>query len=305
MSEESGKEVLRDEEGVEEVLMKYREAGKIVAEVREQAVTMVKEGVLLLEVAEFVESAIREKGAEPAFPCNISLNEVAAHSTPAHDDKRVFGNDVVKLDIGAHIDGYIADTAVTVDLSDENGRLVEASEAALRAAIEIIHEGVSTTEIGAAIERVIREYGFRPIVNLSGHGLARYVAHAPPTIPNVGQRSGVTLKENDVVAIEPFATNGAGKVSEGSIVEIYSLVKAKPVRLPAARKLLEEIRKYNTLPFAKRWLPRVQLDLALRNLEAAGVIRSYPILREAARGLISQAEHTVIVKKDGCEIITA
>ncbi|MHC1580005.1 MAG: type II methionyl aminopeptidase [Candidatus Alkanophagales archaeon] len=296
---------MRDEEGIEEVLEKYRRAGRIVAEVRARAASMVREGVPILEVAEFVENAIRERGAEPAFPCNISLNEVAAHSTPSRDDKRVFGGELVKLDIGAHVEGYIADAAVTIDLSGENGRLVEAAEEALKAAISVIHDGVSTAEVGAAIEKVIREYGFKPIVNLSGHGLARYVAHAPPTIPNVGQRGGAVLRENDVVAIEPFATNGAGRVSEGATVEIYSLVREKPVRLPAARRLLAEIRKYKTLPFAKRWLPRENLDVALRNLEAAGVIRSYPVLREAARGLISQAEHTVIVKKDGCEVITA
>jgi methionyl aminopeptidase len=295
------------EEEIELVLDKYRSAGRILAEVREEAKEKIKEGVLLLEVAEFVENSIREKGGEPAFPCNISRNEEAAHATPPIDDKTVFGKDIVKLDIGTHIDGYIGDSAVTVDLSGNNEGLVKASEAALNEAIKIIRDGVSTVEIGEVIEKTIREQGYKPVVNLTGHGLMKYNSHAPPTIPNVKYEHGVILRENDVVAIEPFATDaqGAGKVVESGNAEIYSLIKAKPVRLKEAKKLVEEIKKYQGLPFAKRWLPRERLDLALRTLEnTKGVLRDYPVLREEEKGLVSQAEHTIIVKENGCEVTT-
>ena len=292
-------------EEIELVLDKYRSAGRILAEVREEAKEKIKEGVLLLEVAEFVETSIREKGAEPAFPCNISRNEEAAHATPSIDDKTVFGKDVVKLDIGTHIDGYIGDSAVTVDLSGEHEGLVKASEAALNEAIKIIRDGVTTVEIGEVIENAIREHGYKPVVNLTGHGLIRYDAHAPPAIPNVKYEHGIILKENDVIAIEPFATDGAGKVAEHGNAEIYSLIKSKPVRLKEAKKLLGVIKNYQGLPFAKRWLPRERLDLALRTLESTkGILRDYPILKEEENGLVSQAEHTLIVKKDGCEVTT-
>ena len=293
-----------EEEGIERVLDKYRKAGRILAEIREEVLAKVKEEVLLLEVAEFVEKSIRERGGEPAFPCNISLNEEAAHATPSMADTRVFGNELVKIDIGVHVDGYIGDSAVTVDLSGEHKELVRASEAALNEAIRTIRDGVSTVEIGEVIERTIRAHGYKPIVNLSGHGLARYNSHAPPTIPNVRYEHGVLLRENEVVAIEPFATGGVGKVVESGTVEIYGLIKAKPVRVPEAKKLLEEIKTYQGLPFAKRWLPRDRLDLALRTLKNAGALREYPVLREEDKGLISQAEHTVIVTKDGCEVTT-
>jgi len=295
------------EEEIELVLDKYRSAGRILAEVREEAVERIKEGVALLEVAEFVENSIREKGAQPAFPCNISRDEEAAHATPSIDDKTVFSKDIVKLDIGTHIDGYIGDSAVTVDLSGNNEGLVKASEAALNEAIKIIRAGISTIEIGEVIENTIREHGYKPIVNLSGHGLLRYNSHAPPAIPNVKYEHGVILRENDVIAIEPFVTDAtaAGKVVESGNAEIYSLIKAKPVRLREGKKLLEEIKKYQGLPFAKRWLPRERLDLALRTLEnTKGVLRDYPVLREEGNGLVSQAEHTVIVKEDGCEVTT-
>jgi methionyl aminopeptidase len=259
------------EEEIELVLDKYRGAGRILAEVREDAIERIKEGVSLLEVAEFVENSIREKGGELAFPCNISRNEEAAHATPSIDDKAVFGKDIVKLDIGVHIDGYIGDSAVTVDLSGNNEGLVRASEAGLNEAIKIIRDGVSTVEIGEVIENTIREQGYKPVVNLTGHGLMKYNSHASPTIPNVKYEHGVIF------------------------------------RLREAKKLLEEIKKYQGLPFAKRWLPRERLDMALRTIlkETKGVLREYPVLREEEKGLVSQAEHTVIVRKGGCEVTTA
>jgi len=302
-------------EEVELVLDKYRSAGRILAEVREEAVGLVKEGNLLLEVAEFVENRVREKGGEPAFPCNISRNEEAAHATPSGDDKTVFGNaDLVKLDLGVHVDGFIADSAVTVDLSGggENEGLVRAAEAALNEALKIIRDGVSTVEISEIIENTVRERGYKPIVNLTGHGLARYNSHAPPTIPNVKYEhgGGAVLREYDIVAIEPFATDarGAGKVVEGGggrgSAEIFSLLRPRPVRVREAKRLLETVKKYRGLPFAKRWLPRERLDLALRTLKNAGMLREYPVLREEEKGLVSQAEHTVIVRWDGCEVTT-
>jgi methionyl aminopeptidase len=233
---------------------------------------------------------------------NISRNDEAAHATPSFNDKTVFGKDMVKLDIGVHIDGYIADTAVTVDLSG-NPELVEAAEAALDKALKFIHAGVNTSDIGGVIEDTISSFGFKPIINLTGHGLAQYIQHAPPSIPNKRMPHSVVLEEGDIVAIEPFATNGAGKIHNAGNAEIYHLVSNKPVRHPSARALLQEIEKYKTLPFAKRWLGE-RVDFALVQLVKAGVIESYPILKEIKGGLISQAEHTIIVTNDGCEAIT-
>ncbi len=287
----------------EEIIEKYRRAGKILSEVRNEAVKKVEEGASLLSVAEFTENLIREKGGEPAFPVNISRNDEAAHSTPSFDDKSVFGKDMVKLDIGVHIDGYIADTAVTVDLSG-NPEIVEAAEKALSDALKFIHAGVNTKDIGGVIEDAITSFGYKPIINLTGHGLEQYIQHAPPPIPNKRMPHGVVLEEGDIVAIEPFATNGAGKIHDAGNAEIYHFVSNKPVRLPAARALLQKIEKYKTLPFAKRWLGN-NIDFAMVQLVKADIIRPYPILKEIAGGLISQAEHTIIVTSDGCEVITA
>lgn len=286
----------------DEIIEKYRKAGKILSEVRAEAVKKVTEGASLLAAAEFAENLIREKGGEPAFPVNISRNDEAAHSTPSFNDAAVFGKDIVKLDIGVHIDGYIADTAVTVDLSG-NPKLVKAAESALDEALKFIHAGVNTSDIGGVIEDTISSFGFKPIINLTGHGLAQYIQHAPPAIPNKRMPHGVVLEEGDVVAIEPFATNGAGKIHDAGNAEIYHIVSDRPVRNPAARALLQEIGKYKTLPFAKRWLGE-HVDFAMVQLVRGGIVQPYPILKEINGGLISQAEHTIIVTEDGCEVIT-
>ncbi|MHC1755996.1 MAG: type II methionyl aminopeptidase [Methanosarcina sp.] len=287
----------------EDVLEKYREAGRILKIVRTEAADMVRVGNSLLEVAEFVEKKTIQLGGRPAFPCNISRNQEAAHATPKAGDKDVFGKDMVKLDIGVHVDGYIADSAVTVDLSG-NSDLVKASEEALAAAIDLMKPGISTGEVGAAIEESIRSYGLSPITNLSGHGLSQYEAHDDPSVPNKRVEGGVVLKEGDVLAIEPFATNGIGLVHDGSWAEIFSIIKKKPVRMPAVRNVLKQAEEYRELPFAKRWLDSDRLEFSLIQLEKAGIFHSYPVLIESAGGLVSQAEHTVIITLDGCEVTT-
>ncbi len=283
-----------------DTLEKYREAGRILTEVRDNAVKKVKVGASLLALAEHIESSIKEKGAGVAFPVNISLNEEAAHATPSKNDKRVFARDLVKLDIGTHIDGYIADTAVTVDLGN-NKEIVKASQTALDAAIDVIKAGINTSEISEVIEKTITSFGFNPIVNLTGHGLEQYRQHAPPSILNKRIETGVSLKEGQVVAIEPFTSNGKGRVYEAGHAEIFSLLELKPIRSRDARIVLNEIETFKTLPFAKRWL-QGRVDMSLRQLQAAGIIRSYPVLKD--RGMVSQSEDTVIVTVDGCEIIT-
>jgi methionyl aminopeptidase len=283
-----------------EVLDKYREAGRILAEVRGEAIKKVKVGEKLLDVAESIERSIQQKGGAVAFPTNISLNDEAAHATPSKADASIFGRDLVKLDIGVHIDGYIADTAITIDLGS-NKRLVEASSTALERAIDVVRADVDTAAISAVIEQAITDYGFHPVVNLTGHGLERYTQHAPPAIHNRRTQSGTKLKEGQVIAIEPFSSNGNGRVYETGKAEIFSLVKAKPVRSPEARAILKEIETYKSLPFARRWL-KGRVDLGLKQLETVGIIHAYPVLRD--RGLVSQAEDTLIVTTDGSEVIT-
>jgi methionyl aminopeptidase len=288
----------------DEIFASYREAGAIAQKTLSHAGEMVKEGVLIADVVDTVEQEIVDRGAAIAFPVNISLNEAAAHDTAGPDDERRFATgDLVKVDIGVHIDGYIADTAITVDLG-ENGLLVDASRAALEKAIALVKPGVTTGQLGAAIQHEIESRGYRPVANLTGHGLDRFSLHSPPTIPNIGIKGGAVLEEEMVFAIEPFATTGSGHVAESQRVEIYQQIAVKPVRMAAGKKILEAVRDRNGLPFSRRRLPENKMDLGLLALRRAGLLHAYPVLHDVAGSLVSQAEHTLVVTEDGCIVTT-
>ncbi|RKS83909.1 methionine aminopeptidase type II [Haloarcula quadrata] len=283
---------------------KCREAGEILAQVRDEAAERVEEGVSHLEVAQWAEDKIRELGGKPAFPVNISIDEEAAHATPERDDDATFGEEMVNLDIGVHVDGWLADTAVTVDLSGQD-ELAKAPEEALDAALDVAGPGVDVGQIGAAVEEVIEGYGYNPVVNLTGHGLGHWEQHTSPNIPNREVAQGATLDVGDVVAIEPFATDGRGKVQEGADEEIFALEREGSVRNRQARQVLEQITdEYRTLPFAARWLDSPRAEMALRRLKQQDIVHGYPVLKEQDGAYVSQKEHTVIITEDGCEVTT-
>jgi methionyl aminopeptidase len=285
-----------------EALEKYLKAGRICAEIRGELSGILKPGIKLLDLAEAIEKKTREKGGKPAFPVNISVNDITAHYTPSFNDERVIGKgDLVKIDIGVHVDGYIGDMAFTY-CSDPNP-LVKCSEECVEAAIGVIRPGVTISEIGRAIEDCAKRHNLGIIVNLTGHTLERYVFHGSPSIPNVSNDSNHKFKEGDVIAIEPFVTDSNGHVKDSGNVEIYRFLRERPVRLPEARKILEMARsEYAELPFAKRWLYKsfspIKVSLAIRQLETAGALESYPVLRETGGRPVAQSEHTIIVKSE-------
>ena len=290
---------------------KHRQAGEILGQVRDEAAERTEIGTGYLEISEWAENRIRELGeekgvdAKPAFPVNVSVDHEAAHGAAAPDDDRTIGEEMVKLDIGVHVDGWLADTAVTVDFTGET-KLVEAAEQALDAALDLVEPGVHTGEVGAEIESVIDGYGYNPVVNLTGHGLGHWDQHTAPNIPNRAVDSGTELEVGDTVAIEPFATDGGGKVTQGQQEEIYSLEQEASVRNRQARQALEQIvEEFKTLPFARRWLDTSRAKMALRRLERQDVVHGYPVLQEDEGCLVAQREHTIIVTEDGCEVTTS
>ncbi len=288
----------------DEVLDIYLEAGRVASTILVKGAGLIRPWASYAETVTAVEDMVLEKGAGLAFPLNLSLNEDAAHDTASPGDDRVFiPGDVAKIDLGVQLDGYIADTATTVDLGD-HGLLVEASREALNHAISATRPGAPVSELGGAIQQEIVSRGFRPIVNLTGHGLARFVIHTHPSIPNIAIPGGVILETGMVFAIEPFASTGTGRVSDKARTEIFSQIGIKPVRLPSARKILDLVRDRKGMPFAKRWIAGERHDFALSNLVSQGVIRPYPVLSDIPGSLVSQHEHTLIVTDDGCIVTT-
>ncbi|MCM2326149.1 MAG: type II methionyl aminopeptidase [Candidatus Woesearchaeota archaeon] len=278
---------------------KYIEAGKIAAESLRYGAQLIKIDASLLDVTEKVEQKILDLGGEFAFPPQISLNETAAHYCAEPDDTILFKKgDLAKLDVGVMIDGYIGDNATTVNLGDYD-KLVEASREALNNALKIIGPGVYVGDIGKAIQETITKKGFSPVRNLSGHGLAQYVYHDKPSIPNIETGDKTQLKKGQVIAIEPFASTGSGTIYETNQANIFSLRQKKPVRNVITRQILTEIMKYKNMPFTTRWLSKnlgiAKVNFALREMIHQDMLNLYPPLPDSGRGFISQAEHTVII----------
>ena len=290
----------------------YINAGKIASEVRENARKKYHVGATLFEICESIEKEIVQKGGKCAFPVNTSLNEIAAHYTAEPNDSKVVSDtDLLKIDLGVQINGYIADTAVTVCYDPKYDYLVQAAEAALREAISIIRVGTKSSDVGKIIEITVKQMGGTPIANLSGHSLEQYTIHAGKSVPNIWSIGSFLFQSTEAYACEPFVTTpeGLGFVREGKVRNIFSLATRKKTKDEAANKLLDFIwQKFNMLPFAIRWLiPEYDEKTARKLLEILiqnKIVRSYPILVEANSQRVAQAEHTFIPQENGVTVTT-
>jgi len=291
----------------------YVKAGKIASQVREYARTQDHTGRSLSEICNDIEQEIFKKGGEPAFPVNVSLNDIAAHYTAVPNDPIIVKNtDVLKIDVGVHIDGYIADTAVTVSYDTKYQRMIDIAERALDEAIGISRSNTRVSEIGRIIEKTITKYGCKPIQNLSGHSLERYTIHAGKSIPNIWTIGhSFNLSVNNVYAIEPFVTtnDGQGVVYEGKIKNIFGIGSRKRTKEQKTDDFLEYLwNKFKTLPFALRWIvneyeEKEALSL-LEILVKKKNVHAYPILVEGANRIVVQAEHTIIPQESNTLTIT-
>ena len=287
----------------------FIKAGKIAETARDRSKKIVKPGAKIIDIAESIEGWIKEEGGSFGFPANISINNIAAHYTPPFDDTSEIPEDaVVKIDLGASVNGCVGDTAYTLDFSGEHRKLLEASEQALENIINHIKSGINVGELGEIAEETIAGKGVRVIRNLSGHRIERNLLHGA-SVPMIKGYKGWELEEGMAIAIEPFASTGNGNVKEGARTEIFMFQRDILTRNLDARNLLENIkREFKTLPFAERWIIRDQQTfkwrLAMRELITRGALHPYPVLLESAGSRVAQFEKTLLVEKDSCRILT-
>jgi len=295
-----------------EELAKFRLSGKILRETREEMRLFVRENISILEVCEKTESLIKAKGGKPAFPVNVSTDDIAAHYTAVPGDKSIIRTgSTVKVDIGVQVDGYVTDTAFTAAFNPEGRAMAQTAELALKTAIENIHGNMQLGDIGALVEKVIKNRGFRPISNLTGHSVGRYLIHAGTSIPSVSGFNPHKLEVGGVYAVEPFVTtpDAIGRVDDSPQITIYRYLKSKSLKTDPAKKLAKYIEiNFHTLPFAERWvmgiLPKEQHKAAFKELLASKSIMGYPVFVEASKKPVAQAEHTLLITENGCEVLT-
>jgi methionyl aminopeptidase len=284
----------------EESIKKQKEAFEKMKIVLDYAKKLVNPGANILEIAEAIEKKIFEVGAKPAFPVNIGINEVAAHYTPSLDDKTVIKEgDMVKIDIGLHVDGYISDNAFTIFVGKSSHPMIEVAKKAVEEARKVLRENVKIKEISEVIENTVTSSGFNVIRNLTGHFIDRYVVHGV-SIPNVKNDINIPIPKGQAVAIEVFVTNGSGWVKESSEVQIFQFKEDRSSRMREGKKIIEIAKKdFEGLPFAKRWLkdiPRMKLELAIKDLIERGCLIDYPVLKEDSNSLVAQWEESFIVE---------
>jgi methionyl aminopeptidase len=300
----------------EQSIQDYIKAGKAVVSAKNLAKRIIKPGKSFLEIANKCEAEIMRNDAELSFPINMSLNEIAAHySPPIDDDTIVPEKGLLKIDMGSHVNGYIADSAFTINIDNDPGleSYINAAKDGLEAAISIFKPGTKLYELGGVIAEKILSYGLRPITNLGGHELKQYNLHAGPFIPNYMEKSyNQELKLGDAYACEPFATSGEGRVKNGRNSFIYRFVRKAKKNIPY--QLLNYMNKieenFHHLPFSPRWIenreliPKNKIQRTIDELIRKKVLDHYPILIEVRNEPVAQEEHTIIIDNNGKTIVT-
>ncbi len=284
------------------------EAGQIASKAREYGAKLIKVDGSVEQITDDVEKFIIDNGGQMAFPAQISLNHIAAHyCATKNDDLILKKGDMAKLDVGVHVNGFVGDTAKTIDLGN-NPNIVKASSDALYNAIKGIIPNVTTNgQVGKIIEDTILKNNCAPVTNLSGHGLGQYEIHTSPSMPNFDTGDKVILKDGMHFAIEPFASNGKGLVQEKYTPEVFRVSKLKPSRSAITRSIIPEIKAFGGLPFCYRWIANKHGEpktrFALRELLQMGCLEQYPPLCDVPNSLVSQTEHSIYIE-DGKVIIT-
>lgn len=278
-------------------LNSYKKAGLIANKALILGKSLIKKDVSITNILDQIEDFIKKNDAGLAFPAQISLNNIAAHQCSINEEELI-PDGIIKLDVGVEVNGFIGDNAVSVAINHDDS-IIKASRKALDNALKIVKPGIEVRSIGAEIQRTIEEEGFKPVKNLSGHGVGKYQIHKAPSIPNYDSNDKTILNENDVIAIEPFASEGSGIVLNEGDPTVFTLTNEKPVRSNFTREVLKRIKSYKGLPFTSRWLIQEfgqgKTSFALRELNNLGLLESHPPLADK-KGIVSQSEHTVIVK---------
>jgi methionyl aminopeptidase len=276
----------------------YCKAGLIANKVRNYVKSFIRPKMKLIDIANKIDEKIIELQAKPAFPVNLSLNEIAAHYTPSKNDETI-AEGILKIDLGIEVEGFIADLAFSIDLTPEKKyqKMISLNEEILKKTIDNLNKESCVKDIGNNISKLLENKEYNIIKNLTGHSLDKNIIHGDISIPNTPNQDQTELK-NKAIAIEPFLTTGTGEVIEGKPSEIFMLINKKNIRDNESRKILKFIdENYKTRPFCKRWLDNegFKTNFSLKLLVKEGILHNFPVLIEKSKKPVSQAEETIIL----------
>lgn len=278
-----------------------RQAAEIHHTVQSTIADFVKVNRKVYDLCQHIENSIISLGGKLAFPCGVSINQIAAHYTAELNDKTVIkDNDLIKIDYGVHVDGNIIDSAFTICLKpdEQKQQLMSSSQEALEAALKLTGPDARLSEIGQTIEEVIKSYNFKSVRNLSGHSIDRYRVHAGQTVANIATNTEQRMLVDQCYAIEPYSSAGRGIVVEQGPCNFYRLSCLG--RDPLIKVINQQ---FGYLPFCRRWLenyyPRHLLKL--KKLVSDGYLEEYPPLVDT--DLVAQFEKTIYINENGTVIL--
>jgi len=313
--EKSEEDLEKEEEEKRVKIESLRKAGKIAQEVKKFIKPKIKVGAKAIDIISTTEGKIEELEGNCAFPVNLSINNIAAHYTsPLKDDGLTINDgDIVKIDLGVHIEGYIVDTAFSINLNENKSleNIIQATEVALEAAKMMAKPKVHTKEMGKKIESIVKGFKYNPIKELGGHQIERWTVHGEKSLPELGTQGGDIMEDGEVFSIEIFASTGEGTVHNTRNAFIYELnpyAGRVPLRRKTSKQLLGFINKnYKTLPFAERWLAkefRMGIAFGLQELVQQGKLQAHYVLAEKKGVFVAQSEETILITEDGFEELT-
>ena len=309
-----------------------RKAGECHKQIRKYAQTIIKPGIKLIDMVQKIENMLRfitnqnltECGQ--AFPTGCSLNNVAAHYTPNKGDETVLQyDDVMKLDFGTQMNGYIIDCAFTVAFNPIYDNLLKASKEATTEGIKQAGIDVRLGELGGIIGEILNSYEveikgkthkIKEIKDLCGHTMERFKIHGGKSVPlyrdDSSETSNVKMEEGELYAIETFATTGSGHVHEKhpwshymKSPDAFNNVKIKASQPKALFKYINE--HFSTMAFCPRWLEEsgyTGIDKSLKYLWERNLVEPYPPLADIEGCYTSQFEHSFMLKPTCKEIFT-
>ncbi|OGO15330.1 MAG: type I methionyl aminopeptidase [Chloroflexi bacterium RBG_16_48_8] len=219
-----------------------REAGRINALALLAAVEVVRPGVKTQEIDAAAAEVLKKQGAKPAFlgypgpypypaMTTISVNDELVHGIPG--ERRLHEGDIVSIDCGSIVEGFVADSALTVgvgELSEEAKRLLDVTLQSLFTGIRQMRLGNCSGDVSSAIQQYVESHGFNVVREYTGHGIGRNM-HEDPQVPNYGTAGkGLELKKGMTIALEPMVLAGG---FETRILEDQWCVASRDGRLTA------------------------------------------------------------------------
>ncbi|KAK6458142.1 methionine aminopeptidase 2 [Scheffersomyces xylosifermentans] len=308
----------------------FRKGAEIHRRVRHKAQSSIRPGMTMTEIADLIENSIRSYAAADhtlkagiGFPTGLSLNHVAAHYTPNAGDKLVLGkDDLMKVDIGVHVNGHICDSAFTMTFNEDGkyDSIMQAVKAATNAGIKEAGIDVRLNDIGEVVQEVMesyemelngKTYPIKCIRNLNGHNIGDFIIHSGKTVPIVPNGDMTKMEEGETFAIETFGSTGNGYVlPEGECSHYARNQDIANLRPPTekSKALLNVINEnFGTLPWCRRYLDRTGEEkylYALNQLVRAGIVEEYPPIVDIKGSYTAQFEHTILLHPHKKEVVT-